>query len=84
MTSDKTKRVKVSKYIGVTFWNVKQGAKSTMEWQNSKPWCFRLTENGVVHRGPRRATEKEAAIDYDRRVLELNLDRPLNILKRKP
>lgn len=59
------------------------GSSSTIASAIRKPWKAMLSANGTRWQGPPRATEKEAAIDYDTRVLELGADRPLNILKPK-
>lgn len=63
---------------------VRYGSKSTIAASHRKPWRAVKIFKGVRWYGPLRATEREAAIDYDRHILELGLDLPLNILKRKP
>ena len=77
--------MKSSKYHGVyvnTF-IPKDRSKAAIERNKRYNWYAHL-----VHKGRRfkkvTATEREAAIYYDRWVLELGLDKPLNILKPKP
>lgn len=45
-----------------------------------KPWQARMLYKGIRWKGPARETEREAAIDYDKKRIELGLD-PVNILK---
>jgi hypothetical protein len=72
VTQDK----KLSKYWGVTFMSRLNG--KTPE----KPWRTHiLTRNGHISKCF--ATEREAAIHADTINLELNLGKPLNILKPK-
>ena len=59
------------------------GGKSKMSNKMAKPWTASLRHNGIYWRSKFFATEREAALAWDRRVLELGLDRELNILKRK-
>ena len=72
-----------SAYHGVTKTKRTQGKMSKIRATNRKPFIASMMSNGIQWTGPYRETEREAAIDYDRRVIELGLDRPLNILKRK-
>lgn len=70
--------VKYSKYKGVTFldYNPSKGKTAKMVWQaqyvmpNGKLWSSR------------HETEREAALAYDKKMLELGKE-PVNILKRK-
>ena len=75
---------KESSYSGVYRSTPKCGMKSLIDYYEQRPWVASLTVNGLRWRGKARESEREAALDYDRRVLELGLDKPLNILKRKP
>ena len=75
---------KYSKYRGVCKWANPGGNKSNIEARERKPWRATLMHNRATWLSPYFATEREAAIAYDRRVLELGLDKPLNILKPKP
>lgn len=74
---------KSSKYHGVFRNKGGSGPKSRIKFIDNKPWTARLTQNGVRRTSVYYATEREAAIQYDKWVLEYGLDRPLNILKRK-
>ena len=74
---------KYSKYHGVTKWARPTGDKKTMDRAAAKPWMATLWHNGAAWNSSRFATEREAAIAYDTKVLELGLDKPLNILKPK-
>lgn len=71
-----------SKYYGVCLDSCITGSASSMRSRKAKPWIMYVWFNGrnvLKHY----ATEREAALAYDRFVLEHGLDKPLNILKRK-
>lgn len=74
--------MKTSKYIGVSFSVRSTGTTGWIKWSSRFPWFACL-----IHDNRRWKkcfpTEREAAIQYDKWVLELGLDRPLNILKRQ-
>ena len=74
---------KTSAYQGVSCLRVFTGKKSKMSNQMTKPWRASLKHNGIEWRSKYFTTEREAALAWDRRVLELGLDRELNILRRK-
>lgn len=62
-----------SKYIGVK-------SNANPLFQTKKPWAARILINGKM-KTQSFETEREAAIQYDKWVLEYCLDRTLNILK---
>jgi hypothetical protein len=73
---------KSSQYYGVTKTS-QTGSKSRLKEAENNPWQAAIWLNKTtVHLG-RYATEKEAAIAVDKKIIDLNLDKPLNILKRK-
>jgi len=71
-----------SKYIGVSHRIRTYGNKSRIEQYAKKTWCSILCVGGNTILRQWYATEREAALAYDKCVIENNLDRPLNILKR--
>lgn len=73
---------KASKYRSV-FWVKSHGAKSSIRSIEAKPWEAKVQIDGLSIR-KRFPTEREAAIQVDKWVLEYRLDAPLNILKPKP
>ena len=48
--------------------------------KKQKPWFFQVIYKGTKYCG-HFADEREAVIAYDKKVLELGLSKPLNILK---
>jgi len=44
------------------------------------PWQAYMRVNGIMWTGPARNNERDAALDYDKKRIELNKE-PLNILK---
>ena len=74
---------KYSKYHGVTKLERPKGSRSKIEAREITPWRATLRHNGEKWGSQYFATEREAAIAYDTKVLELGLDKPLNILKPK-
>lgn len=74
---------KTSKYWGVTLMSQSNVPKRWSGLIQDKPWRVHIaTKKGYV--GKCFATEREAAIHADTINLELNLGKPLNILKPKP
>lgn len=71
----------MSEYKGVYKATV-YGSKSNRKYNEEFPYYARLGIKGVKWRGPQRATEKEAAIDYDKRLISIGME-PVNVLKRK-
>ena len=74
---------KTSVYQGVSCRLSFTGMKCEVSYYMAKPWTASLKHNGVKWYSRAFATEREAALAWDRRVLELGLDRELNILRRK-
>ena len=74
---------KTSAYQGVSCLRVFTGQKSEISYRMAKPWIASLRHNGIGWQSKYFTTEREAALAWDRRVLELGLDRELNILRRK-
>ena len=74
---------KTSVYQGVSCLRVFVGSRAKVANKMAKPWTATLVVNGIGWHSKYFATEREAALAWDRRVLELGLDRELNILKRK-
>lgn len=75
-------KTKTSIYDGVYRVNVTKGRPSRVEWYRKNPWVACIRSGGVsMHK--QFPTERQAAIQYDTWVLELGLDKPLNIRKRK-
>lgn len=75
---------KASKYAGVYRAVRKTGLKCDMGDNMKSPWMATFTHMGKAVIRKHFATEREAAIAYDKAVLRAGLDRPLNILKPKP
>lgn len=48
--------------------------------KKQKPWYFQISYKGIKYYR-HFADERDAAIAYDKKVLELGLNKPLNILK---
>ena len=81
----KTDPTKSSRYTGVSY-SFGSLASKVSRWRvlnEKKPWKACVVVFGAKVRRKKFATERDAAIQYDKWVLELGLDRPLNILKRK-
>jgi hypothetical protein len=74
--------MKTSKYRGVSKHGSRSGQAASIRWVARFPWRAYIHYSGVC-RSKSFPTEREAAIQYDKWVLELNIDRPLNILKPK-
>ena len=74
---------KTSKYAGVSLQLKHMGQAAKMRHSMAKPWHAMIRLDGGGYWQQTFATEREAAIAYDRYVLEHRLDRPLNILKPK-
>lgn len=77
---------KTSKYRGVCYAPIRSGNMGTIRWSQDHPWTAAIRFGGSASKRSKKklfATEREAAIQYDKWVLELGLDRPLNILKPK-
>ena len=74
---------KSSKYLGVSRFIRKTGCKGEILRSIEKSWTANLyDDNHKKYFLGYHETEHQAAIAYDKKVLELNIDRPLNILKR--
>jgi hypothetical protein len=75
--------MKRSKYKGV-YCLLKVNEKTTYRAarHGDKPWRAQHRYKGVRWNGKGRSTEREAALDYDKRMIELGLE-PVNILKQK-
>jgi hypothetical protein len=71
-----------SQYKGVRNWCINTGRAAAIRRYKKTPWSAEVYINGSVIM-KWFATEREAAIQYDKWVIEHQLDRPLNILKRK-
>ena len=74
--------MKTSKYYGVSYCIRKSGKACEIRWDGKHPWTATIMKDGRVFKSLHE-TEREAAIAVDRYILENNIDRPLNILKRK-
>lgn len=74
---------KTSGYFGVSRVNRKFGMKCETGDNLKKPWTASFNHMGKVVIKKNFATEREAAIAYDKAVLRAGIDRPLNILKPK-
>lgn len=71
---------KTSQFIGVSKNTIVPG---TYRSKFTLPWAAALSNSKTGKRwNASFNNEREAAIAYDKKVLELGLDRPLNILKR--
>lgn len=70
-----------SKYVGV--YHQPYDTRNGRPKVNHRPWYSRIYYQGREVGLGSFHTEREAAIAYDKRVLELKLDRPTNILKAK-
>ena len=75
---------KTSQYVGVYFVARKTGQKCDIGENMKSPWLASASNRGSSILKKHFATEREAAIAYDKAVLRAGLDRPLNILKPKP
>lgn len=73
---------KSSKYKGVSYCVRKNGAQSEILYSREKPWQAYININGKKKNLGCFALEKQAAIAVDKKVLELNLEQELNILKK--
>jgi hypothetical protein len=74
---------KTSKYWGVSFMSPSGAHDRWKSSMDEKPWRVHIaTKTGGIRKTF--ATEREAAIHADMINLELNLGKPLNILKPKP
>ena len=71
-----------SQFRGVSYYGRRYGMESQRRAQERKPWCSSIRVGELVLRKTF-ATEREAALQYDKWVLEHGLKRPLNILKKK-
>jgi len=73
-----------SKFHGVSLTSARTGNAASIRSVDARPWRTNIELNDGKMWRKSFATEREAAIAYDRYVLEHKLDRPLNILKPKP
>jgi hypothetical protein len=75
--------MKRSKYKGVyCLLGVNEKTTYSAFSHGDKPWRAQHRHKGVRWYGKSRSTERESALDYDKRMIELGLE-PVNILKRK-
>lgn len=82
MSRSKAKGGKTSEYVGVSHSPSRSGKASAMRYNALYQWMASIIING--HQITKQfETERDAAIQYDKWVLEYRLDRPLNILKPK-
>mgnify|MGYP003402309599 CR=1 FL=1 len=72
-----------SKYYGVYHSIQRTGNKSAIVSKSKKPWKAQLTIDNVSNNLGSYATEKEAAIAVDKRLIQLGKLDKLNILKPK-
>lgn len=73
---------KSSKYKGVSYCVRKTGSQGEILHSRGKPWQAYINVNGKKRNLGGFSTEKQAAIAVDMKVIELNLQQELNILKK--